>query len=48
MLADSDPDATESRKEDEEEVQPPMKSDSYMRWPVLCLGCVAMIGNYYW
>lgn len=33
--------------DEEEEVFPPMKSDSLMRWAILCLSCLAMIGNYY-
>ena len=36
-----------SLKKMEEPKFGPLKSDSIMRWPVLCLSCVAMIGNYY-
>ena len=35
------------KKADEEKPTGPLKSDSVMRWPVLALACIAMIGNYY-
>jgi hypothetical protein len=48
-LVGEDPALKKKKGENGEEAQvfPPMKSDSMMRWAVLCLSCLAMIGNYY-